>query len=49
MNMEPFDMSLSVSLDKGKGCEWESRNRMAGLFVHKTNAINPYFVKMKQE
>ncbi|KAL9237196.1 hypothetical protein vseg_011778 [Gypsophila vaccaria] len=49
IEMEPSDMSFSVSLDKGHGCEWGSRNGLRGLFAQKSNAVNPYFLKMIQE
>ena len=49
VEMEVSDMSFSVSLDKDNGCEWGSRNGLRGLFSQKTNAINPYFLKMIQE
>ncbi|XP_074290881.1 uncharacterized protein LOC141617601 isoform X1 [Silene latifolia] len=49
IEMEASDMSFSVSLDKGRGCEWGSRNGLRGLFAQKTNALNPYFLKMIQE
>ncbi|WOK95387.1 hypothetical protein Cni_G04094 [Canna indica] len=46
VEMELSDMSFSVSLDQGKGCEWGSRNGLSGLFAQKTNALNPYFWQM---
>ncbi|KAH9618837.1 hypothetical protein KSS87_006533 [Heliosperma pusillum] len=49
IEVEASDMSFSVSLDKGRGCEWGSRNGLRGLFAQKTNALNPYFLKMIQE
>ncbi|XP_010670961.2 uncharacterized protein LOC130589343 isoform X1 [Beta vulgaris subsp. vulgaris] len=49
IEMELSDMSFSVSLDKGRGCEWGSRNGLRGLFAQKANAVNPYFWKMIQE
>ncbi|XP_029123577.1 uncharacterized protein [Elaeis guineensis] len=49
VDMEISDMSFSVSLDEGKGCEWGSRNGLASLFAQKSNAINPYFWQMLQE
>lgn len=49
IEMESSDMSFSVSLDEGRGCEWGSRNGLSGLFAQKTNAVNPYFWKMIQE
>ncbi|GAB2294349.1 hypothetical protein Dimus_028557 [Dionaea muscipula] len=49
VDMETSDMSFSVSLDKGRGYEWGSRNGLYGLFAQKKNALNPYFWKMLQE
>ncbi|XP_072968560.1 uncharacterized protein [Typha angustifolia] len=46
---EKSDMSFSVSLDGGKGCEWGSRNGLASLFAQKRNAFNPYFWRMLRE
>lgn len=49
VDTEISDMSFSVSLDEGKGCEWGSRNALSGLFAQKKNLLNPYFWKMIQE
>ncbi|KAK8970283.1 hypothetical protein KSP40_PGU004778 [Platanthera guangdongensis] len=49
VEMEVSDMSFSVSLDEGKGCEWGSRNGLAGLFAQKINLINPSFWRMLTE
>lgn len=49
VEIERSDMSFSVSLDEGKGCEWGSRNGLAGLFAQKRNALNPFFLKMISE
>ncbi|KAM0945005.1 putative cyclopropane-fatty-acyl-phospholipid synthase [Dioscorea sansibarensis] len=49
IEMERSDMSFSVSLDEGKGCEWGSRNGLSGLFAQKRNALNPFFLKMISE
>lgn len=49
VEMELSDMSFSVSLDKGRGCEWGSRNGFSGLFAQKRNMANPYFWKMIRE
>lgn len=49
VEMELSDMSFSVSLDKGRGCEWGSRNGLSGLFAQKRNALNPYFWQMIRE
>ncbi|CAN0904824.1 Tuberculostearic acid methyltransferase UfaA1 [Linum grandiflorum] len=46
VEMELSDMSFSVSLEEGKGCEWGSRNGLSGLFSQKKNALNPYFWQM---
>ncbi|KAL6503522.1 hypothetical protein OROGR_025445 [Orobanche gracilis] len=49
VDMELSDMSFAVSLDKGRGCEWGSRNGLSGLFAQKKNVLNPYFWKMIRE
>ncbi|GER41704.1 cyclopropane-fatty-acyl-phospholipid synthase [Striga asiatica] len=49
VDMELSDMSFAVSLDKGQGCEWGSRNGLSSLFAQKKNALNPYFWKMIKE
>ncbi|XP_024197951.1 uncharacterized protein LOC112201162 isoform X4 [Rosa chinensis] len=49
VDMETCDMSFSVSLDKGRGCEWGSRNSLSSLFAEKKNLFNPYFWKMLRE
>ncbi|TXG72403.1 hypothetical protein EZV62_000982 [Acer yangbiense] len=49
VEMETSDMSFSVSLDKGYGCEWGSRNGLSSLFAQKKNAVNPYFWQMLRE
>ncbi|KAL3634447.1 hypothetical protein CASFOL_021501 [Castilleja foliolosa] len=49
VEMELSDMSFAVSLDKGQGCEWGSRNGFSGLFAQKKNILNPYFWKMIKE
>ncbi|KAH6778073.1 Cyclopropane-fatty-acyl-phospholipid synthase [Perilla frutescens var. frutescens] len=49
VEMELSDMSFSVSLDKGRGCEWGSRGGLSGLFAQKKNVLNPYFWKMIRE
>ena len=49
VEMERSNMSFSVSLDEGKGCEWGSRNGLASIFAQKRNALNPYFLKMISE
>ncbi|KAM7488473.1 hypothetical protein LguiB_025957 [Lonicera macranthoides] len=49
VDMEVSDMSLSVSLEKGHGCEWGTRNGIASLFAQKKNAFNPYFWQMLRE
>lgn len=46
IEMEASDMSFSVSLDEGRGCEWGSRNALSGLFAQKKNVLNPYFWQM---
>ncbi|QCE07678.1 cyclopropane-fatty-acyl-phospholipid synthase [Vigna unguiculata] len=47
--MELSDMSFSVSLDKGRGCEWGSRTGLSSLFAQKKNVLNPYFWQMIRE
>ncbi|CAN8258363.1 unnamed protein product [Cochlearia groenlandica] len=49
VDMEVSDMSFSVSLDNGNGCEWGSRNGVSGVFAQKRNALNPYFWQMIRE
>ena len=49
VDMETSDMSFSVSLEKGKGCEWGSRNGLSSLFAQKRNLFNPYFYQMIRE
>ncbi|KAL3828276.1 hypothetical protein ACJIZ3_017078 [Penstemon smallii] len=49
VDMELSDMSFSVSLDKGQGYEWGSRNGLSSLFAQKKNLLNPYFWKMIRE
>ena len=49
VDMELSDMSFSVSLDKGKGCEWGSRNGLSSLFAQKKNVLNPKFWQMIRE
>ncbi|XVE81904.1 hypothetical protein DITRI_Ditri15bG0103500 [Diplodiscus trichospermus] len=49
VDMEPSDMSFSVSLDEGKGCEWGSRIGFSSLFAQKMNIFNLYFWQMLRE
>ncbi|KAI3716416.1 hypothetical protein L1987_67281 [Smallanthus sonchifolius] len=49
VDIEISDMSFSVSLDEGNGCEWGSRNALSGLFAQKKNLLNPYFWNMIRE
>lgn len=49
VDIEISDMSFSVSLDEGNGCEWGSRNGLSSLFAQKINMLNPYFWKMIRE
>ncbi|XP_070041708.1 uncharacterized protein [Nicotiana tomentosiformis] len=46
---EISDMSFSVSLDHGHGCEWGTRNGFSSLFAQKKNVLNPYFWQMIRE
>ena len=47
--MELSDMSFSVSLDNGRGCEWGSRSGFYSVFAQKRNVFNPYFWQMIRE
>ncbi|KAG0486729.1 hypothetical protein HPP92_008824, partial [Vanilla planifolia] len=49
VEMTTSDMSFSVSLEGGKGCEWGSRNGFASLFAQKSNIISPQFWRMLRE
>ncbi|CAN4120577.1 unnamed protein product [Withania somnifera] len=49
VDMEISDMSFSVSLDQGRGCEWGTRNGFSSLFAQKKNVLNPYFWQMIRE
>ncbi|OIT30117.1 hypothetical protein A4A49_14539 [Nicotiana attenuata] len=49
VEMEISDMSFSVSVDKGRGCEWGTRNGISSLFAQKKNVLNPYFWQMITE
>ncbi|KAL0352395.1 UNVERIFIED_CONTAM: Tuberculostearic acid methyltransferase UfaA1 [Sesamum calycinum] len=49
VDRELSDLSFSVSLDEGQGCEWGTRNGLSSLFAQKTNVLNPYFWNMIRE
>ncbi|KAH6795009.1 Cyclopropane-fatty-acyl-phospholipid synthase [Perilla frutescens var. hirtella] len=49
VDMEVSDNSFSVSLDKGLGFEWGTRNGLSSLFAQKKNVLNPWFWKMITE
>ncbi|KAG8369876.1 hypothetical protein BUALT_Bualt14G0059100 [Buddleja alternifolia] len=49
VDMELSDMSFSVSLEDGRGCEWGTRNGFSSLFAQKKNVLNPHFWKMIRE
>ncbi|XP_049347807.1 uncharacterized protein LOC125812342 [Solanum verrucosum] len=49
VDMNISDMSFSVSLDHGRGCEWGTRNGFSSLFAQKKNVLNPYFWQMIRE
>ncbi|KAL0286814.1 UNVERIFIED_CONTAM: hypothetical protein Sradi_7138800, partial [Sesamum radiatum] len=49
VDRELCDMSFSVSLDEGQGCEWGTRNGVPSLFARKTNVLNLYFWNMIRE
>ncbi|KAL2347729.1 hypothetical protein Fmac_001729 [Flemingia macrophylla] len=48
-DMKLSEMSFSVSLDKGHGCEWGTRNGFSSLFAQKKNLLSPYFWQMLRE
>jgi cyclopropane-fatty-acyl-phospholipid synthase len=48
VEIEASDMSFSVSLAEGRGCEWGSKS-LGGLFAQKRNAVNPFFWNMLRE
>ncbi|WMV48040.1 hypothetical protein MTR67_041425 [Solanum verrucosum] len=49
VDVEISDMSFSVSLDQGRGCEWGTRNGFSSLFAQKKNVFNLYFWQMMRE
>ncbi|XP_056867370.1 uncharacterized protein LOC108861969 isoform X2 [Raphanus sativus] len=49
VDMEVSDMSFSVRLDNGRGCEWGTRNGLSSLFAQKRNILNPFFWQMITE
>ncbi|KAH7573191.1 hypothetical protein JRO89_XS03G0086700 [Xanthoceras sorbifolium] len=49
IEMEISEMSFSVSLDRGQGCEWGTRNVLSSLFAQKKNLLNPYFWQLLRE
>ncbi|KAG5588232.1 hypothetical protein H5410_048666 [Solanum commersonii] len=49
VDMEITDISFSVSLDQGLGCEWSTHNGFSSLFAQKKNLLNPYFWQMIRE
>jgi len=49
IDMEASDLSFSVSLDKGLGCEWGSLNGFGRLLAQKSNLVKPNFWKMLGE
>jgi cyclopropane-fatty-acyl-phospholipid synthase len=49
VDIEESNMSFSVSVDKGWGYEWGSRNGLSSLFAQKKNVLNPYFWQMIRE
>ncbi|KAF6137776.1 hypothetical protein GIB67_040484 [Kingdonia uniflora] len=46
---EMTDISVAVSLDKGRSYEWGTRNGLSSLFAQKKNLLNPYFYRMIRE
>ncbi|KAL0456953.1 UNVERIFIED_CONTAM: putative fatty acid methyltransferase [Sesamum latifolium] len=49
VDRELCDLSFSVSLEEGQGCEWGTRNGLSSLFAQKKNVFNPYFWNMIRE
>uniref|UniRef100_A0A2C9UTQ9 Amine oxidase domain-containing protein n=4 Tax=Manihot esculenta TaxID=3983 RepID=A0A2C9UTQ9_MANES len=49
VDMELSDMSFAVSLDKGQGYEWGTRNGLSALFAQKKNLVDPRFLRMLRE
>ncbi|XP_049936795.1 uncharacterized protein LOC116265647 isoform X4 [Nymphaea colorata] len=49
VDLQRSEMSFSVSLDGGRGCEWGSRNGLSSLFAQKRNAFSPSFYRMLGE
>ncbi|KAM3326831.1 hypothetical protein P3S67_001957 [Capsicum chacoense] len=49
VDTETSDMSFSVSLDQGCGCEWGTRDGFSSLLSQKKNLLNPYFWQMITE
>ncbi|KAF3786030.1 15-cis-phytoene desaturase [Nymphaea thermarum] len=49
VDMQRCEMSFSVSLDEGRGCEWGTRNGLSSLFAQKRNAFSPSFYQMLRE
>ncbi|KAF3676385.1 putative endo-1,3(4)-beta-glucanase 2-like [Capsicum annuum] len=49
VDTETSDMSFSVSLDQGRGCEWGTRDGFSSLLSQKKNLLNPYFWQMITE
>ncbi|KAL2327077.1 hypothetical protein Fmac_020504 [Flemingia macrophylla] len=49
VDMKLSDMSFSVSLDKGRVCEWGTISGLSSLFAQKMNVLSPYFWQMIRE
>ncbi|KAJ8423813.1 LOW QUALITY PROTEIN: hypothetical protein Cgig2_033069 [Carnegiea gigantea] len=49
IDTEASDVSFPVSLDRGLGYEWGSRNGLRSLFAQKSNLLKPNFWKMLRE
>ncbi|KAF3782892.1 Tuberculostearic acid methyltransferase [Nymphaea thermarum] len=49
VDVQRCEMSFSVSLDEGRGCEWGTRNGLSSLFAQKRNAFSPSFYTMLRE
>ncbi|KAK4405921.1 Tuberculostearic acid methyltransferase UfaA1 [Sesamum angolense] len=49
VDRELSDLSFSVTLDEGQGCQWGTGNGLSSLFAQKKNVLNPYFWNMIRE
>ncbi|XP_011649139.2 uncharacterized protein LOC105434591 [Cucumis sativus] len=49
VEMEESNMSFSISIDKGRGYEWGTRNGVSSLFAQKNNILDLSFWQMIRE